>query len=124
MFRRRRSRSVVSFVGAIACVMSLVACGSDSRDRNVEMIAGQTCQTLGQTKTVSKIVNVCGRNGTDLVWYAAVSPKPSGAKCNRPGGFRAAKSRLLVCATVKKARMWIEVAPLPDRKSTRLNSSH
>lgn len=117
MFGQRHSRSV-AFVGVLACVLSLVACGSDSRDRNVEMIAGQTCQTLGQTKTVSKVVNVCGRSEDNLVWYAAVSSKPSGTKCTRPGGFRTSAGKTLICAIVKKNRMWIEVSPLPASVAT------
>ena len=98
----------------VALLGSLAACGgSGDRSRNVETIAGQACQTLGETKTVSKVVNVCGRSGDDLVWYAAVSRKPKGEKCTRPGGFRTAAGKILICAVIKKQRMWIEVAPLP-----------
>jgi hypothetical protein len=102
------------FVVVAALVSGTVACSSsESRDRNAKVLTGQTCRTLGQTKTVAKIVNVCGRQGDALVWYAATSPKPNGAKCSRPGGFRKSGARSLVCATYKGKRMWIEVAPLP-----------
>ena len=111
MLRARLNR-LIAVAGVVSLGLSLVACGGgDSRDRNVEMIAGQACSTPGQTKTVSKIVNVCGANGNELVWFAAVSPKPSGPKCGKPGAFRIAKSKPQVCATLKSGRTWVVVAP-------------
>lgn len=122
--RLRSVRRLVS-VTVIGLMASFIAsCGdSGDRDRNVEVIAGQMCQTLGLTRSVSKIVNVCGRSGADLVWYAAVSKKPSGSKCSRPGGFRTAGPKTLICGVVNNKRMWIEVAPLPVVSTTTMSSS-
>lgn len=110
--------------GVMAALLLMVAasCGesSDSRDRNVQSIAGQPCANLGLTQRVSKVVNVCGRNGDDLVWYAAVAKKPTGPKCTRPGGFRTASPSPLVCAVIGKKRMWIAVAPMPFMATTTL----
>lgn len=98
---------------------ALAGCGDEAnRDRNVQTLVGQACRTLGQTKTVSKVVHVCGRNGDDLVWYAAVARKPKGAKCTRPGGFRIANGKRLACAVINKKRMWVEVQELPFAQST------
>ncbi len=109
----------VSLGLVVALFATLAGCGdAASRDRNVQTIAGQACRTLGQTKTVSKVVNVCGRNGDDLVWYAAVARKPQGAKCTRPGGFRIVNGKNLACAVINKKRMWIEVQALPFAQTT------
>ena len=94
----------------------VAACGSggeDGRVRNVKVMVGQPCTILGQTKTVSKVLNICGRKGDALVWFAAKSRSPKGAKCTRPGGYRVIKGKSVVCATINKKRMWIEVLALP-----------
>jgi 5-hydroxyisourate hydrolase-like protein (transthyretin family) len=106
--------------GALALaglLLALVAAcgggGEDGRVRNVKVMVGQPCTVLGQTKTVSKVLNVCGRQGDALVWFAAKSRSPKGAKCTRPGGYRVIKGKSVVCATINKKRMWIEVLALP-----------
>jgi len=117
--RSTATRRLIALCLTFAFSVAVVGCGGGSdRERNAQTIAGQPCRTLGQTKTVSKVVNVCGRSGADLVWYAAVSRKPTGGKCTRPGGYRLANAKALVCAVIDKKRMWIEVAPLPFMPTT------
>lgn len=119
-----RSWGWLLVVGIFASLAVSCGGGQDAdRDRNVQAIAGQSCNKLGLTQTVSKVVNVCGRNGADLVWYAAVAKKPTGAKCTRPGGFRAASPSPLVCAVIGKKRMWVAVSPMPFMVTTTLPSS-
>lgn len=124
--RRSVSRQWGMFlvVGLFATVAVSCGGGQDAdRDRNVQAIAGQPCKKLGVTQTVAKVVNVCGRNGTELVWYAAVAKKPAGKQCTRPGGFRTASPNPLVCAVIGKKRMWIAVAPMPGMAATTLPNS-
>ena len=112
--RRTFSLLLVALLGALA------ACGGagDGRDRNVEMIVGTACKTAGETKTVSKAVNVCGLSGKILIWYPATSRKPKGEKCSRPGAYRATPGKRFVCGVYKKQRMWIEVTPMQADVST------
>jgi hypothetical protein len=111
MFRRRVG--ALALAGLLAVVSASCGGGDDERVRNIQSIVGQPCTKLGQTKKVQRVLNVCGRQTDSLVWYAAVSRSPKGAKCTRPGGYRVTKGKPTVCATVGKKRMWIEVRALP-----------
>lgn len=102
-------------VMAVLLLMVAASCGesSDSRDRNARSIAGSSCKKAGQTKTVGKVLHVCGIDGTSRRWFAAVSPKPKGAACRKAGVVKKATAKSSVCGTVGKKQFWIPVRPLP-----------
>lgn len=114
------NRSVVRRFGlslAVGLFGSLVvSCGDAQdadRDRNTQSIAGTQCTKAGESKSVAKVLYVCGLNGQDLVWFASISRKPQGAACRKLGAVKKVNATTRVCAIVGKKKLWVSVQPLP-----------
>lgn len=108
-------RSRRAFALCVASLLVVTSCGGGDgdRSRNVETIAATACTKAGATKTVAKVNYVCGKATTGKVWFAVVGKlSTKGAKACKPvGKVDVATSR--VCATVKKSKVWLKVAPMP-----------
>jgi len=93
-----------------------VSCGGADeadRDRNTQSIAGTQCTKAGESKSVAKVLHVCGQDGKSLVWFASTSRKPQGAACRKLGAVKKTNATTRVCGNIGKKKLWVPVQSLP-----------
>lgn len=104
----------MAIVMAVA-MMGVAACSSsESRDRNVQSVAGTSCKPAGQTKKFAKVTHVCGTTPMGPVWFTTVKTKAKAVNCAKLGGVRLKGKNTQVCGRDGKKKVWMLVAPLPQ----------
>ena len=101
-------------IAIVLLVASIVACGeSNSRERNVSVLAGTSCKKAGQSVSPNGIRHVCGKTPIGNVWYVTSRSKGNAVMCRTLGKIRFKSKVVWVCGSSKGSGQWFATKPLP-----------